>query len=98
LCRSIGFSRAVPSPPDDIKVVSDAFEAALRELNLVDSTDPATELVAKTHAVDPKRLAKELGFALTCFRELMTLFLDFFEQPHILDRDQRLVSEKGPAR
>jgi hypothetical protein len=51
-----------------------------------------------THAVDPKRLAKELGFALACFRELMTLFLDFFEQPHILDRDQRLVSEKGPAR
>jgi hypothetical protein len=33
--------------PEDIKVLSDAFEAALRELNLVDRTDPATELVAK---------------------------------------------------
>jgi hypothetical protein len=28
-------------------VLSDAFEAALRELKLVDRTDPATELVAK---------------------------------------------------
>jgi hypothetical protein len=33
--------------PEDIKVLSDAFEAALRELKLVDRTDPATELVAK---------------------------------------------------
>lgn len=33
--------------PDDIKVLTDAFEAALRELNLVDRADPATELVAK---------------------------------------------------
>jgi hypothetical protein len=32
--------------PDDIKVLSDAFEAALRELNL-DRTDPATEMIAK---------------------------------------------------
>jgi hypothetical protein len=33
--------------PDDVKVLSEAFEAALRELNLVDRRDPATELVAK---------------------------------------------------
>ena len=33
--------------PDDVKVLSDAFEAALRELNLIDRTDPATEMVAK---------------------------------------------------
>jgi hypothetical protein len=33
--------------PEDVKVLSDAFEAALRELNLVDRADPATELVAK---------------------------------------------------
>ncbi len=33
--------------PDDIKVLSDAFEAALLELKLVDRSDPATELVAK---------------------------------------------------
>jgi hypothetical protein len=58
----------------------------------------SARLLRLTHAVDPKRLAKELGFVLACFRELMTLFLDFVEQPHILDRDQRLVSEKGPAR
>jgi hypothetical protein len=32
--------------PDDIKVLSDAFEAALRELSL-DRTDPATEMIAK---------------------------------------------------
>ena len=33
--------------PDEIKVLSDAFEEALRELGLVDRTDPATLLVAK---------------------------------------------------
>ena len=33
--------------PDEIKVLSSAFEAALRDLNLVDRADPATELVAK---------------------------------------------------
>jgi hypothetical protein len=33
--------------PDEIKVLSSAFEAALRELKLVDRSDPATELVAK---------------------------------------------------
>jgi hypothetical protein len=33
--------------PDEIKVMSSAFEAALRELKLVDRSDPATELVAK---------------------------------------------------
>ena len=32
--------------PDDIKVLSTAFEEALRELGLVDRTDPATQLVA----------------------------------------------------
>jgi hypothetical protein len=33
--------------PDEIKVLSTAFEEALRELKLVDRTDPATLLVAK---------------------------------------------------
>jgi hypothetical protein len=33
--------------PDEIKVLSVAFEEALRELGLVDRTDPATLLVAK---------------------------------------------------
>jgi hypothetical protein len=33
--------------PDEIQLLSSAFEAALRELNLVDRSDPATELVAK---------------------------------------------------
>jgi hypothetical protein len=33
--------------PDDIKVLSGAFEEALRELKLVDRTDPATQLAAK---------------------------------------------------
>jgi len=33
--------------PDDIKVLSDAFDSALRELKLVDRRDPATELIAK---------------------------------------------------
>jgi hypothetical protein len=35
------------SGPDEIKVLSSAFEEALRELRLVDRTDPATQLVAK---------------------------------------------------
>ena len=33
--------------PDEIQVLSTAFEGALVELQLVDRTDPATELVAK---------------------------------------------------
>ena len=33
--------------PDDIKVLSGAFEGALRELKLVDRTDPAMQLAAK---------------------------------------------------
>jgi hypothetical protein len=33
--------------PDDIKILVSAFEEALRELRLVDRTDPATQLVAK---------------------------------------------------
>ena len=33
--------------PDEIKVLSSVFEQALRELRLVDRTDPATLLVAK---------------------------------------------------
>jgi hypothetical protein len=33
--------------PNEIEVLSNAFEEALRELNLVDRSDPATELVLK---------------------------------------------------
>ena len=33
--------------PDEIEVLSNAFEAALRELKLVDRTDPVAEWVAK---------------------------------------------------
>jgi hypothetical protein len=33
--------------PDDIAILVRAFEEALRELKLVDRTDPATQLVAK---------------------------------------------------
>jgi len=33
--------------PKEIEVLSSAFEAALRELKLVDRSDPATELIAK---------------------------------------------------
>jgi hypothetical protein len=33
--------------PEDIKVLSSAFEEALRALRLVDRTDPATQLVAR---------------------------------------------------
>jgi hypothetical protein len=33
--------------PEDIKVLSSASEEALRELRLVDRTDPATQLVAR---------------------------------------------------
>ena len=33
--------------PDDIKVLSGAFEEALRELKLVNRTDPAMQLAAK---------------------------------------------------
>jgi hypothetical protein len=33
--------------PDDIKVLNDAYEGALRALFLVDRNDPLTEIIAK---------------------------------------------------
>ena len=33
--------------PDELQVLTTAFEQALRELRLVDRSDPATEMVAK---------------------------------------------------
>ena len=33
--------------PEDIKVLNEAYESALRDLHLVDRNDPLTELVAK---------------------------------------------------
>ena len=33
--------------PEDIEILSNVFEEAVRELRLVDRTDPATQLVAK---------------------------------------------------
>jgi hypothetical protein len=39
--------------PDDIKVLSDAFETALRELKLVGLADAPAELVAK-RIIDPR--------------------------------------------
>ena len=33
--------------PEDIKIITAAFEDALRELKLVDRSDPLTEIVAK---------------------------------------------------
>ena len=33
--------------PNEVRVLSEAFEAALRELRLVDRSDPVVELVAK---------------------------------------------------
>ena len=36
----------------------------------------------------------ELRLVLACFRQLTVLVLDFVEQPHVLDRDDRLVSER----
>jgi hypothetical protein len=36
---------------------------------------------------------EELRLALACLRELLALVLNFVEQPHIFDRDHRLVGE-----
>jgi len=58
--------------PDQIKVMTDAYEATLNTLRLVDRSDPVTLLIAKkiieiaqTNERDPSRLAKrtleELG-------------------------------------
>jgi hypothetical protein len=33
--------------PNEVQVLSDAFEAALRDLGLVDRSDPVVEVVAK---------------------------------------------------
>ena len=33
--------------PEDIEILSNVFEEAVRELRLVDRTDPATQLVGK---------------------------------------------------
>ncbi len=37
---------------------------------------------------------EELGLALARLRQLAALVLDFIEQPHVLDRDRRLVSKR----
>jgi hypothetical protein len=58
--------------PDEIEILSVAFDEALRSLNLVDRSDPLTDLVAKkiidigaTGVRDPAEIAKiavrELG-------------------------------------
>ena len=36
-----------PFSPQEVEVLSSAFEAALQELHIVDRTDPAVELVAR---------------------------------------------------
>jgi hypothetical protein len=36
-----------PLGPDEIMMLSDAYERALRKLNLVDRNDPITELIAR---------------------------------------------------
>jgi hypothetical protein len=38
-------------------------------------------------------LERNCDFVLACLRELPVLVLDLVEQPHILDRDHRLVGE-----
>jgi hypothetical protein len=58
--------------PDEIEILSVAFDEALRSLNLVDRSDPLTDMVAKkiidigaTGVRDPAEIAKiavrELG-------------------------------------
>jgi hypothetical protein len=37
--------------PEDVKRMTDSYEAVLRELNLVDRTDPLTEIIA-THIIE----------------------------------------------
>jgi hypothetical protein len=40
-------------------------------------------------------VGEELRLVLACLRELPALVLDFLEQPHVFDRDYRLVGEGG---
>ena len=41
--------------PDEIAVLVVAFEGALRQMNLIDRADPATEMVARIHRQSVKR-------------------------------------------
>jgi hypothetical protein len=50
-----------------------------------DGVERGTQLVA--HA------GNELRLVLARLRQLPVLILDFVEQPHVLDRDRRLVGE-----
>ena len=44
-------------------------------------------------------IGEELRFVLARLLDLPALVLDFFEQPHVLDGDHRLVGEgRAPAR
>jgi hypothetical protein len=58
--------------PDQIKIMTDAYEITLKALRLVDRTDPVTHIIAKkiieiaqTNERDPARIStltiKELG-------------------------------------
>ena len=40
-------------------------------------------------------IGEKLRLVLACFGELAALVLDFVEQPHVLDRDHRLIGEGG---
>ena len=51
-----------------------------------DGVERGAQLMA--HAGD------ELRLVLARFRQLTVLVLDFVEQPHVLDRDHRLVGER----
>ena len=58
-------------PPEDVAILTAAFEAALRQLGLVDRSDPITMTVAKriielakTGERDPKRLCERAVEAL----------------------------------
>jgi hypothetical protein len=61
--------------PDEIDIMTAAYEATLKELHLVDRADPVTEIiarkiieVARTNERDPARIAmaaiEELGIPL----------------------------------
>jgi hypothetical protein len=44
----IGLLRSTAFNPEQVRELIEAYEGVLAELNLVDRTDPVTELIAKT--------------------------------------------------
>ena len=83
-----------------LAVALDALEHGLRLLRRLAVDAVEDQLGVAEDGVERRaqlvaHVGEELRLVLARLRELAALVLDFVEQPHVLDRDHRLVGEGG---